>query len=182
MSSTPQQPATGPARPWHRRIVVGVDGSAASVNALLWAVGEAAATSGQLDVVCAWNYRPYPYLDPVTVRESALEEARQALAAAQRDALGGVPDGMPVHLQLLCGAPGPMICHAAVGASLVVVGASRHGELSAVVLGSVAMYVVAHAPAPVVVVPSVSQRSEREDRELAATLATTMVPGTGVSR
>ena len=40
-----------------RNIVVGVDGSETSSEALRWAADEAALTGARLDVVAAWDYR-----------------------------------------------------------------------------------------------------------------------------
>ena len=57
MTPTSQQTsADGPGQ--SARILVGVDGSQGSLNALLWALGEARARKIPVHAVFAWNYHP----------------------------------------------------------------------------------------------------------------------------
>jgi nucleotide-binding universal stress UspA family protein len=53
------------------------------------------------------------------------------------------------------GAPGPVLAELAAQDDILVVGPSSHGAVVGAVLGSVATYLVTHAPCPVVVVRGV---------------------------
>ena len=61
VSSELLAPADGPQQ--SGRIVAGVDGSQGSLNALLWALGEARARKITVHVLFAWEYRPR-WVDP----------------------------------------------------------------------------------------------------------------------
>jgi hypothetical protein len=74
----------------HRRIVVGVDGSASSMAALRWALGQAETTGAEVAAVYAWKYpmsfgAPIPLLPDVDIAA----EAGTALAAAIAQATAG---------------------------------------------------------------------------------------------
>jgi hypothetical protein len=47
-------------------IVVGVDGSPSSLDALTWAVGQGALTGADVQAVIAWEYPPLSGVDPMT--------------------------------------------------------------------------------------------------------------------
>jgi nucleotide-binding universal stress UspA family protein len=133
-----------------QRIVVGVDGSAASDAALAWGCDEGrlrGATVVALHVVVI----PYelPRI-PVEVPESELErEGAQLLD----DAVARAPtDGVAIEPQLLEGTPGELLVEASQDAALVVVGTRAHGRLATFVIGSVSDTAVHHAKCPVVVV------------------------------
>jgi nucleotide-binding universal stress UspA family protein len=131
------------------RIVVGVDGSPASVNALRFAHRQAQLTGAELHAVTTWDF-PLYFEDPVdatdwqanaeTILDTALSEALPASAAAgvQRHVSQGHPAGV------LLGSVG--------AADMLVVGSRGHGGFAGMLLGSVSQHVVAHSPCPAVVV------------------------------
>jgi nucleotide-binding universal stress UspA family protein len=143
-------------------IVVAVDGSEASRDALRWAADEARLRTAPLVVVHAWTFvAPQPFADPAGLalpagdlpgQLSAESDAAQyALDEAVRDALGEQPD-IEVEPKLVEGDAGEAIVGESAGAELVVVGSHGRSGITAALLGSVSRHVVSHAACPVVVV------------------------------
>lgn len=142
------------------RIVVGVDGSEASKEALLWAVQEAELTGASLEVVHAWEMPFASHARAVQVPgdlDHAVEEERR-LHDAIHDVLGDSYDSHPWELSrrlktiVLQGRPVAVLLQAAKGADMLVVGGSGHGTLVGALLGSVSEHCIGHATCPVVVV------------------------------
>jgi len=136
------------------QIVVGVDGSEASMRALEWAADEARRRHAHLRVVHAWLE---VFVDGYFVAPAVYE--REAVEAAAREtldkAVASVPDGSPaidVEPVLVHGQPAAVLLDEAEHADLVVVGSRGHGGFAGLLLGSVSQRVVHHAPCPVVVV------------------------------
>jgi nucleotide-binding universal stress UspA family protein len=144
------------ARP--RRYIVGVDGSAASLEALRWAIDEARAHGGgEVRAVMVWAI-PYsdlttsmaqgPYgLPDVTLIE---EQARERLTSAIESL--GETSPVEVQAELLEGQPAGVLRELSSEADLVVVGSRGHGGFTALMLGSVSAQVVRHAHCSVVVI------------------------------
>jgi nucleotide-binding universal stress UspA family protein len=138
-------------------IVVGVDGSLASLYALRWAWRQAQSTSAALTVVIAWQ-QPTLYADGVWAGVGIpftdwQEAARSQLEAAIRDTLG--EDGFgSVARQVIRGHPAAALMKVARDADLLVVGAHGHGAIRAALLGSVSLHLAHHAPCPLTIIPS----------------------------
>lgn len=91
------------------RIVAGVDGSAASVRALRWALGQAEATGAVVEAVTAWNIpTTYGFGPTVLEGEDLAAVARQTLAAAVDDASAAYPD-VVVHQLVQRGHPAAVL-------------------------------------------------------------------------
>jgi len=132
------------------RIVVGVDGSEASRDALSWAADQADLTGAALVVVNAWG-PIYPVgIDPE-------EKARKAVVKILELVLGADRAGA-VQLVLSPDAPGHLLVHEAREADLLVVGSHGHGALKDALLGSVSEHCVHHAACPVVVIRAAARR------------------------
>jgi nucleotide-binding universal stress UspA family protein len=136
-----------------QRIIVGVDGSAASRAALVWAITEATARAAEIRVVHVWNH---PYLGE-TAFDQMLSDSDDLESQAQRE-LDFVADQVdttglttPVERTLRCGRPAEWLLREAKAADLLVVGRKRLGGVQ---LGSVGHRVTLHATCPVVVVPA----------------------------
>lgn len=133
-------------------IVVGVDGSESSKDALRWAAQQTKLLGGQLQVVTTWEYPTsfgwapaYPSdWDPET-------DATKALGDVIDEVLGRDP-GIPIRISVTEGRPAPTLLEAARHAVLLVVGSRGHGAFAGMLLGSVSEHCVSHAPCPVVVV------------------------------
>jgi nucleotide-binding universal stress UspA family protein len=84
-----------------QRIVVGVDGSQESRDALLWAAEQARAVGGSLRVVYAWSPPGVVALDlpPMIDWEPFREHAKEFPGAFAREVLGDAPDVevVPAH-------------------------------------------------------------------------------------
>jgi nucleotide-binding universal stress UspA family protein len=143
-------------------IVVGVDGSDASHEALRWAADEARLRSASLVAVYAWAFvPPQPIGDPGMLAmpagdlpgqlEAESEAAQIALDDAVVEALGTDP-AVGVEKRLVEGEAGDVLVAESKAAEIVVVGSHGRSGLKAALLGSVSRHVVAHAACPVVVV------------------------------
>jgi nucleotide-binding universal stress UspA family protein len=145
-------------------IVVGVDGSDASHDALRWAAEEAKLRSAALVALHAWSFVPaQPIGDPGMLAVPAgdlagqlnaeNDAARIGLDQAVDDALGAGSD-VELERRLVEGDAGEALVAASKEAVLVVVGSHGRSGFKAALLGSVSRHVVDHAACPVVVVKS----------------------------
>lgn len=134
-------------------IVVGIDGSAASGQALQWAAKQAQYSAGEVHAVIGWqppsSYGYYfDYSD-----DDAAADARKTLEKTVTDVLGERPS-VPVTLRVVKGRPERVLVEASRSADLLVVGSRGRGEFEGMVLGSVSRYCVQHASCPVLVFPA----------------------------
>jgi nucleotide-binding universal stress UspA family protein len=140
--------ATGGIQP---RIVVGVDGSGSSRQALRWAAGQAQFSGARLDVVITWELPTSfgwvaPYPDDFNPAEDAQKAAEDEVATA----LAGCPD-VSVQTTVVEGHPAPTLVEASRHADLLVLGSRGHGEFAGMLLGSVTQHCVTNAHCPVLV-------------------------------
>ena len=128
-------------------IVVGVDGSECSHDALRWAARHAELTGAVLHAVMVWHLPEiYGY-----VPRDYEADARKALDGAVETALG--PDRRAqITTRVVEGHPAAELIEASRGADLLVVGCRGHGGFAGLPLGSVGQHCVGHAECPVVVV------------------------------
>jgi nucleotide-binding universal stress UspA family protein len=134
-------------------IVVGVDGSDASKDALQWAARQARLTGSRLLVVMAWHVPSLAYGGVVALPvDLDLEgDSRKVLDQVIADTLGDHPD-VETSALVVEGSAALELIELAAGAELLVVGNRGHGAFTGMLLGSVSEHCVAHAPCPVVVV------------------------------
>jgi len=136
-------------------IVVGVDGSASSHEALRWAVADARRRGVALRVVTAYRF-PLAFAGSGADPSLAAPDDQQRAEAKIDEALAVAGDlgDVAVDRRVLAGqAPGHGLVEAAADALLLVVGQRGLGGVSGFTLGSVSHYCVSHAQCPVVVVP-----------------------------
>jgi len=137
------------------RIVVGVDGSQPSREALAWAMRQAEITGSSVDAVIAWHdpvvIGGMPH-GPVAVLEQAAfgEFAATTLSNSIRDI--GANSSVSVNPVVRRGNAAQVLLDAANGADLLVVGSRGHGGFAGALLGSVSQHCVHHAPCPVVII------------------------------
>jgi nucleotide-binding universal stress UspA family protein len=135
--------------PSDRVVVVGVDGSDGSRDALSWAADQAELTGSALRAVATWRWPNYLTLKPPGVDLEA--DARQTV----RDMVTPVQAAHPslvISEDVVQGPAGPALLSKAEDASLLVVGARGRAAFPGMLLGSVAEYCVRNGPCPVVVV------------------------------
>jgi nucleotide-binding universal stress UspA family protein len=145
-------------------IIVGIDGSAHSRQALEWAVKEASVRHVPLTVltvnqaVAGYFSSPVPYPgDP-----QRAEQAREAAQAETDSVLKEVGDDSwlpPVTVQAVTGLPVEELLRAAGDADMMVVGSRGAGGFKRLLMGSVSSQVTQHAHCPVVVIPADHTRS-----------------------
>jgi len=144
--------------PQGARIVVGVDGSAASVVALRTAARLAALTGASIDALGVWELSfAYGYGEAhahgagMQTGWSPEHDADKQLTATVDEAFGADrPAGL--RTSLLSGNPAKRILEHAQGASLIVLGSRGHGPFAGLMLGSVSTKCAAAAPCPVLIV------------------------------
>lgn len=132
------------------QVVVGIDGSASSVDALRWAAREAKAREAELHVVHAWRLQVMSASPWVAAAPDDIEAlSRQVLDRALADP---ALDGVRASGHLDHGGPGRALVERSDGATLVVVGSRGQGRVSSLLLGSVTRQLLHHAACPVVVI------------------------------
>jgi nucleotide-binding universal stress UspA family protein len=138
-----------------QRIVVGIDGSEASRQALHWAIGEARAHGAALQVVHAWHV-PYGGGSPfayISIDPSVIEDAARKVLDSMIDGEDTSGLAAPVERTLIQSGASSAILESAKAADLVVVGSRGLGGFGGLLLGSVSQQVAHHATVPVVIVP-----------------------------
>lgn len=136
-------------------VLVGVDGSAASLHALDWAAAEAARRGWSLHVVCAYALPSFAAasLDGgyAALDDSAIQEGAAAVLA---EASARVADsGVPVTAKVHTGDAAGVLVELSKEARLAVVGTRGRGGFADRLLGTVSSALPAHAHCPTVVVP-----------------------------
>lgn len=136
-------------------IVVGIDGSRSSRDALRWAIDEARVRRTVVEAVHVWRYPVLTYAAMMATAVSSRGEMEAAAGAMLDrevdDVLGGEYDAPPVERIVLEGPAASRLAEYASDADLLVVGRRGRG-LAALLPGSVAQQCSAHAACPVVVV------------------------------
>ena len=130
-------------------IVVGVDGSDGSRNAVHWAAEQARLTGAELRAVASWRWPNYVTRIPpgVDLRADTQRILQEVMAEIRTE----FPD-VPVGEHVVEGPGGPALLSQADGATLLVVGARGRAAFPGMLLGSVAEYCVRNGSCPVVVV------------------------------
>jgi nucleotide-binding universal stress UspA family protein len=159
--------ATGTRRP--APVVVGLDGSEASMAALRWAADEAAAHQAPLVAVHVLDPRSHGVASYARVGTGGPEGSNELEAAALVERLAADSSLTSVRRVFEVGVPSQVLVRCAVGARMLVLGhgdhhrrregdAFHHGP----VLGSIARACVAYATCPVVVIPIPERRPARD--------------------
>jgi nucleotide-binding universal stress UspA family protein len=139
------QQATKPAP----RVVVGVDGSDCSLDALRRGVTVATSLGGTLEAVYAWRYPtsmggyPMDGWSPEGDAAAALDAALGEVFGAER------PDWVDAVLRE--GRPAHVLVEESDGAELLIVGSRGHGGFTGLLLGSVSSACAEYAKCPVLI-------------------------------
>jgi len=137
----------------HGRIVVGVDGSAASIAALREALAIAEATGARVEAIACWSV-PTALAVQYALGNIDLEGgARRAFHETLVQAFGEYTPGI-VSTHLVQGDARQVLPGLATGAEMLVVGRRGMGGLAGLVMGSVSQACLAHAACPVMVIPA----------------------------
>lgn len=133
------------------KVVVGIDGSEESLEALRWGFAEARLWDGELVVLHAWEY-PYVTTKSGQLREQMRQDAQHLLDELIAHLPEGAEDEVRIERRLVEQAPAAALLDAGAEADLLVMGSRGRGELTTFVLGSVSHQVAQHAPCPTAVV------------------------------
>jgi nucleotide-binding universal stress UspA family protein len=131
-------------------IVVGVDGSQESIQALRWADEQAARTDARLVAVTSWHVR-MPGSELVAIAVNVNAAARDVLETTLINTLGE-ERAATVETRVSSDKPADAIVQASQAAELVVIGADAHDGLPNFPLGSVAEGVLTYSACPVAVI------------------------------
>jgi nucleotide-binding universal stress UspA family protein len=141
----------GRSEPGTPSVVVGVDGSIESIEALRRGASLAARLGARLEAVTAWHYQMVLGTF-VPVDYNAEATARAALDAAIEQAFGAeTPPGFTSRT--IQGRPKDVLVDAARDAEMLVVASHGTGRVAGAFIGSVAHHLVGHCAVPVLVVP-----------------------------
>jgi nucleotide-binding universal stress UspA family protein len=139
-------------------VVVGIDGSEASREALRWAADEAKLRGAALRVVHSWS-RPYAVSGPnpqshrpAVDEEDTERRLAEDLVDRELAATGVEATGVRIEPELVEGPPARTLIDAAQHADLLVIGSGRRGKLADIPLGRIGRECVQHSPCPVVIV------------------------------
>jgi nucleotide-binding universal stress UspA family protein len=147
--------ARQPYSPDSRRVVVGVDGSGGSRDAVSFAFEHASRIGGRVVAIHAWRSAhpgggnlegyPAPHIGEQT------EQMERLIAESTSGLAERYPDVDLVH-EAIPGAPARVLADASHEAALVVVGSRGRGAFAGMLLGSVSQSVLHRAQCPVAVV------------------------------
>jgi nucleotide-binding universal stress UspA family protein len=156
MSYPARRPGAGNDIPARRRIVVGVDGSAASVTALAWAAREARLRQAELRAVYAWEdtepcRAPYAACRGVLSRAEARAAAAALLSASVRAVFGPAPPPW-LRAEVAVGRPEQVLPGRAAGSEMLVLGGTRRAGGFPAAPGPVHRACLHSAPCPVAIV------------------------------
>lgn len=134
-----------------RRIVVGVDGSEGSKQALRWATRLARAEHATVDVIGAWDIPAAAGWPAIPPGYSPKDDMTQAVDETVADVFGAE---RPPYLRTSVrqGHPVRVLLDASAEALMLVVGSRGHGGFAGLLLGSVSARVAELATCPVLVV------------------------------
>jgi nucleotide-binding universal stress UspA family protein len=132
-------------------IVVGVDGSEPSNEALRWAADYAGLTGASIQAVISWNYPANWGIGGAVLDWSPEADARRVLAETVARVLG---TDFPVGVNQVVreGNAAKVLLDETKDAQLLVVGSRGHGGFAGLLLGSVSSNCAEHAECPVLVI------------------------------
>jgi nucleotide-binding universal stress UspA family protein len=134
-------------------VVVGVDGSESSADALRWAAAQARITGADLHAVYAWEFPSaygWAWAPGFTDLDLAAESRKDLDAMIARVLDGGA--GVSVVARVERGHAAEVLVAVSRGADLLVVGSRGRGAFADMLLGSVSLHCAQHAHCPVVII------------------------------
>jgi nucleotide-binding universal stress UspA family protein len=136
-------------------VLVGVDGSAASLHALDWAAAQARTHGWAVRLVCSYSLPSFTAasLDGgyAALDDTAIQEGAKAVLAEATQRVSSM--GVPVSAKVLTGDAAGVLVEMSHTVRLAVVGTRGRGGFADRLLGTVSSALPAHAYCPTVVVP-----------------------------
>jgi nucleotide-binding universal stress UspA family protein len=147
-------------------VVVGVDGSEPSKDALRWAIRYACRTGATVRAVTVWHFPTSFGWGPLpTIPEMDLEADARAGLKETVEAVADTSEPVTLQTEVVEGPPALTLLRAAEGADLLVVGSRGHGAFAGMLIGSVSEHCVHHANCPLVVIPPSPSQQLNQTRE-----------------
>ncbi|MEN2740324.1 universal stress protein [Microbacterium sp. X-17] len=150
---TPDPSPRSSGLPWSRPgILVGVDGSECSMDALRYAVDLAGPLGLPVHAMAVWDYPVLlfgEYTTPYGAESLAMEAERVLDAAEQAVFAGSTPEWFSASNHR--GQVARELVEASKDAAMLVVGSRGHGGFTGLLIGSVGLACVTHAHCPVLV-------------------------------
>lgn len=151
---TPAPASPVPADGSGGRIVVGVDGSEPSKQALRWAAFVASTTGASIDAVASWRLNAFASGPAMIERPAEWDRTKEITAMLAATLTDVFADNPPARLNSVVreGVAAKVLIEASDGARMLLVGNRGHGGFVGLMLGSVSTACAAHASCPVMVI------------------------------
>ena len=133
------------------RVVVGVDGSPHSEQALRWAAFFAGTVSGRVEAVTAWQYPTAYGVAALPANWDPSHDMGGIVRRSIEKVFGENGPPVPIEIVVREGSAARVLLDASRGAHMLVVGSRGHGGFVGLLLGSVSASVAEHAPCPVLI-------------------------------
>lgn len=148
-----------------RSIIVGVDGSAGSIDALRKGAELAHALDAPLEAVTVWQFPALYDGSFVAANWSPEEDAKDVLIAAIAAAF---PDGAPEGLKrtIVAGPAAAALIELSADAAMIVVGSRGRGGFLGLLLGSVSTACAQHARCPVLIMHAPHSDTSSNDEKI----------------
>jgi len=134
-----------------QRILVGVDGSEESLEAVRWAVDYARKVDGSLVAIKTWHYpwamQTAPAQIDTEMKDQTRDELNQAIVKSGADTAG-----VDLTISVEEGHASQVLVRESAGADLLVLGSRGHTPFTGMLVGSVSLHCVHASQCPVVVV------------------------------
>lgn len=140
--------------PAAERVVVGVDGSEQSIDALRWAARFAAGTGARIDVLTTWEPRAGmtgPFIATAGGANVGPEQTAQAMLSHAVDEAYGRDRPPNVTMHARQGAAAHILTEESETAQLLVIGSRGLSEVAGLLLGSVSAHLAEKAQCPVLI-------------------------------
>lgn len=141
-------------------ILVGVDGSQASLSAVEWAIARASRSGQNVHIVCVYStvaYTTYGFESAVTtIDPEALENGARAVVESALTHIRSLPQaaGVTITSEVIGGDPASVLVELSETVDMIVIGTEAHGRIFSRIFGTVSSTVPAYSKCPVVVVPA----------------------------
>jgi nucleotide-binding universal stress UspA family protein len=139
----------------NRTIVVGVDGSGASITAVSWAARLASTRHLELEIVHGLQIAALGYgggMAGADVLFDAVRQDGERVVTTARKVAASIDKALVITVKTPVESPAPLLIGLSRQARMVVVGASGSGGFTGMLLGTTAATLVSHAHSPVAVI------------------------------
>jgi nucleotide-binding universal stress UspA family protein len=136
-------------------VVVGVDGSEGSKEALQWALAEARLREIPLRLVHAWTYPTMGGFSTYSGSGFNISDLQKGAEELLEQVIGDISDAVKnidIERRVIQDSAAAALLGEVAPGDLLVVGSRGHGGFASLLLGSVSQQCVSHASCPVVVV------------------------------